>query len=85
MDFVSNFENCSLYEWNYPHFEQPTTSFTLIETEEQVNIFMERIQEESNNLSHPESSDVTLKDDCWELVIGVDCEGISRQRPLSLI
>lgn len=46
MDFVSNFENFSLYEWNYPHYKQTVTNYTFIETEEQVKFFMDRIQEE---------------------------------------
>lgn len=85
MDFVSNFENCSLYEWNYPLYEQSTASFTLIETEEQVFAFMDKIQQEQNNVSAGIVSDGTKQDDNSDLVIGVDCEGISRQRPLALI
>lgn len=76
----------ALLRLSKPHFEQKDQAYyVLVETEEQVLAFMDKFQQELAQASSFEEANNCCQDDLKQLIIGVDCEGISRQRPLSLI
>ena len=77
------------YLWSgYPvAYQQPLTPKTLIETEEQVSIFTNFVQSVQDALAHKklDGKSYYLPTEGEELVLGVDCEGISKKKNLALI